>query len=137
MKRLAKILYSINSITCIFIGLAHTYAHFTELNTTTLEQLLDHDIVVTGIETNIFGLWQGMSFMMGLLLIIIGLSHLLILKKVTQNQYPPIAGSLIMILMLLFVMYAGYHFFGGWQFYGGMVGLVIQVSCLILSWRDD
>lgn len=137
MQKLAKILYTINSTTCIFIGLLHTHAHYKELVTNELKNLMDHEIVVTGIATNVFQLWQGMSLMMGLLLIIIGLSHLLILKELTKEQYPPVGGSMIMILMLIFVMFAGYHYFGGWQVYGGGAGLVVQSICLILSIRKS
>lgn len=135
MKRLAKILYTINSTTCIFIGLLHTYTHYADLVTVDLENLMNHQIMVTGMEANVFNLWQGMSLMMGLLLLIIGLSHLLLLNKLTAEEYPPIGGSMIMILMLICVMYTGYNFFGGWQVYGGAAGLILQLICLILSIR--
>lgn len=135
MQRLAKTLYTINSITCIFIGLLHTSAHYNNLVTDELKTMMDHTVVVTGMEANVFNLWQGMSLMMGLLLIIVGLSHLLMLKQFEEKAFPPIGGSLILMLMLIFVMYTGYNFFGGWQVYGGGAGLILQTICLILSIR--
>ncbi len=134
-NKIAKGLYLINSITSIFIGLLHTNAHFTELVTEQLKEKLNHPIVVTGVESNIWDLWQGMSFMMGILLIIVGLLHLVILKGVDEKSYPPIGGSLVMILMLLFVIYSGFSFFGSMQIYGGSTGLILQTICLILSIR--
>lgn len=135
MQRLAKVLYTINSITCIFIGLLHTHAHYTSLVSEELAEVMNHTVLVTGTDANVYNLWQGMSLMMGLLLIIVGLSHLLILKQLAKNDFPPIGGSLILILMLVFVIYAGYHFFGGWQVYGGGMGILLQGTCLILSIR--
>lgn len=133
MQRLSKILYTINSITCIFIGLLHTHAHYTSLVSADLSEMMNHTVVVTGMETNVYNLWQGMSLMMGLLLIIVGLSHLLIINKTGKDAFPPIGGSLILILMLVFVIYAGYNFFGGWQVYGGAMGILLQSICLVLS----
>lgn len=135
MRKLAKTLYTINSITCIFIGLMHTNAHFQDLVTAEVAGLLNHEIVVSGINSNIYDLWQGMSLMMGLLLIIIGLLHLLIIRRLEGNEYPPIEGSLIMILMLDFVIYTGYYFFSSWQVYGGVVGIIIQSICMVLTFR--
>ncbi len=132
---IAKALYLVNSITSIFIGLLHTYAHFTELVTEEVKGQINYPIVVSGTQSNIWDLWQGMSFMMGILLIIVGLLHLLILKGVDEKSFPPVGGSLLMILMLLFVIYAGFSFFGSMQIYGGSAGLILQIICLILSIR--
>jgi len=133
MIKLAKILYGINSITCIFIGLLHTKAHFSDLVSDKIHKILDHNIVVTGIESNIWDLWQGMSLMMGFLLIIIGLLNLLIIFRLDKHTFPPIGASLIMILMLIGVIYSGLNFFGDWQVYGGIAGTVLQSICLFLS----
>ncbi len=135
MQRLSKVLYTINSITCIFIGLLHTQAHYASLVSEELAQVMNHTVLVTGTNANVYNLWQGMSLMMGLLLIIVGLSHLLILKQLAKENFPPIGGSLILILMLVCVIYAGYYFFGGWQVYGGAMGILLQGTCLILSIR--
>jgi len=57
MRKLANILYGANNLTCIFIGLMHTYAYYTELVTEELREVLDHPIVVSGIDTNVWKLW--------------------------------------------------------------------------------
>lgn len=74
---------------------------------------------------------------MGILLIIIGLLQLFILKSSKNNSYPPLGGSFIMILMLVFVIYAGYNFFSTWQVYGGIIGVFIQLMCIFLTVRND
>jgi len=38
MKKLAKILYGLNSITCIFIGVLHTMAHYSDLVTDEIKE---------------------------------------------------------------------------------------------------
>ncbi len=133
MKKIAKILYGINSLTCIFIGSLHTIAHYSDLATEELKTILNHKIVVTGIESNIWHLWQGMSLMMGFLLIIIGILNLSIIKNSGKDKYPPISASIIMILMLLGVIYMGINYFSAWQVYGGIFGIILQSICLFLS----
>lgn len=137
MKKTAIILYGLNSVTCIFIGILHTLAHYNDLITEEIHGLLNHEIMVSGMTSNIWGLWQGMSLMMGGLLIIIGLLNLLIIKRLGKNDYPPIESSLIMILMLLGVMYVGHYLFESWQVYGGAIGIAVQTVCLVLSLRKD
>ena len=136
MKNLAKALYGINSITCIFIGVLHTIVHFQDLVTDEVRTTLDQSILVSGTESNIWNLWQGMSLMLGYLLIIIGLLHLFILFKTKKEAYPPIGGSLIMILMLSGVIYVGYYYFGSWQVEGGIGGIIVQSLCIILTLRN-
>ena len=110
-------------------------AHYTDLITDKVQSLLSHDIWVMGSEASAWKLWQGMSLMMGVLLIIVGLSHLQILARLDKQSYPPIGASLIIMLMLTIVIYAGVHFFGGMQIYGGMAGLILQSICLLLTIR--
>lgn len=133
MKKLAKVLYGMNGVTCIFIGVLHTIAHYSELLTEDIKTRLDHKIVVTGLESNIWDLWQGMSLMMGYFIIVIGVLHLFIISQIQKNNYPPIGASIIMILMLLGVIYAGLNFFSIWQVYGGIMGIALQTTCLVIS----
>jgi len=98
-----------------------------------VKNLINHKIVVSGIDSNIWNLWQGMSLMMGYLLIIIGLLHILILIRTEKGEYPPVGGSIIMILMLFGVIYTGHNFFGAWQVSGAIVGITLQSICLVLS----
>jgi len=71
--KLSKGLFLFNGITTILIGLTHTYAHYAELVSDDIKRTLDKEIVVMGTESNIWDLWQGMSLMMGILLVIVGL----------------------------------------------------------------
>ena len=133
MIKLAKISYGINGATCVFIGILHTVAHYSDLDTPHIKALLNPPIVVSGTASNIWDLWLGMSLMMGYLLMIIGMLHLSILIKTRKNSYPPLEASIIMILMLLGVIYTGYYFFGSWQIYGGITGIFLQSICLSLT----
>jgi len=76
-----------------------------------------------------------MSLMMGYLLIIIGLLNLSIIARINKGDYPPISASVILILMLAGVIYAGVNYFSSWQVYGGTIGILLQSICLILSIR--
>ncbi len=133
MKTLAKLLYGANAVTCIFIGVMHTVAHYADLKTENIKTLLNHKIPVSGTEAYIWDLWQGMSLMMGFLLIVIGILHLSIIQRIKKAEYPPISGSLIMIFMLVGVIYAGVNFFDKWQVYGGIFGILVQSTCLVLT----
>ncbi len=136
MKQLAKISYGINGITCVFIGILHTIAHFRDLKTEQIQRLLNHEVVVSGTEANIWDLWQGMSLMMGYLLMILGMIHLLILRRTSKSEYPPVGGSVLMILMLIGVIYTGYYYFGAWQVSGGTAGIMLQSICLLVTLWD-
>lgn len=133
MKKLSKALYGMNAVTNIFIAVMHTMAHFKELVTDEIQNHLNHDIVVTGIESNVYDLWQGMSLMMGFNLFFIGVLHLYILLRTPKTAYPPIGGSIIMILMLMVVVVIGNAYFSQWQVYGGIIGIAVQSVCLFLS----
>lgn len=131
--KLSKGLFLLNGITSILIGLAHTYAHYDELVTNQINQWLDKDIVVTGIQSNIWDLWQGMSLMMGILLIIVGLISVCVIWNLKKGEYPPMNISLVIILMLIAVVYSGVNYFGDAQLYGGIAGIIIQSTSIILS----
>ncbi len=131
--KLAKGLFTFNGITTILIGALHTYAHYSDLVTIELNKMLSYDIPVMGQNADVYKLWQGMSLMMGLLLIIVGLLVLVIVKNTPKDKYPPVAASLVFIAMLCCVIYAGANFFGPPQFYGGMFGCVLQSICLFLT----
>lgn len=130
---LSKALFALNGIISIFIGLAHTYAHYTELVTSEINGWLDKDIIVTGVKSNIWHLWQGMSLMMGILLIIIGLISLAVIFNLNKDDFPPVNISIIIILMLIAVIYSGVNFFGSAQVYGGIFGIVVQTASIVAS----
>jgi len=70
---------------------------------------------------------------MGYLLIIIGLLNLSIIARINKGDYPPISASVILILMLAGVIYAGVNYFSSWQVYGGTIGILLQSICLIFN----
>jgi len=119
--KISKGLFVLNGITSIIIGLTHTYAHYNELITSEINGWLDKEIVVTGIKSNIWDLWQGMSLMMSILLIIIGLISVAIIWNLRKGEYPPVNISVIIILMLLAVVYSGVNYFGAAQVYGKLL----------------
>lgn len=131
--KISKGLFVLNGITSIFIGLAHTYAHYNELITSEINTWLDKDIVVMGTESNIWDLWQGMSLMMGVLLIIVGLISVLIIWNLKLGEFPPVNVSLVVILMLAIVIYSGINFFGEAQVYGGSMGIIVQGASILFS----
>jgi len=137
MKKLAKILFGVNSLTTIFIGILHTIAHYSDLITEEIHNRLDFTAVVTGMESNIWELYQGMSLMMGYLMIIIGLLNFSIIFRLKKEEYPPISASLIFIVMLLGVIYVGANYFSSWQVYGGIGGILLQSIVLVLSMKGN
>jgi len=131
--KISKGLFVLNGITSIIIGLTHTYAHYNELISSEINVLLDKEIVVMGIDSNIWNLWQGMSLMMGILLIIVGLMSVAIIWNLNKGEYPPINISVIIIFMLLAVLYCGVNYFGEPQIYGGIIGIIVQATSILFS----
>lgn len=135
--KLSKGLFVLNGITSIFIGLTHTYAHYSELVSNEINTLLDKEIVVMGTDSNIWLLWQGMSLMMGILLIIVGAISLAVIWNLKKGEFPPVNISIIIILMLIAVVYSGVNYFGEAQLYGGIAGIVIQSASIVFSKMKD
>jgi len=131
--KISKGLFVLNGITSVLIGILHTFAHYNELITNEIHKQLDKKLTVTGVESNIWDLWQGMSLMMGILLIIIGLISIAVIRNLKKGEYPPLNISIIIILMLSAVIYSGVNFFGEAQVYGGIVGILIQSASIFLS----
>ncbi len=135
MNKIAKILYGVNSVLFILIGILHTLAHYADLVTDEIRAMLDHTAIVSGIESSIWELWQGMSLLMGFLMIAFGLLNLSIIYRLPKGEFPPISSSVIMIAILLTVLVVGYNYFSFWQVYGSIFGITLQSICLILSLR--
>ena len=131
--KLSRGLFLLNGITSILIGVTHTYAHYAELVSDDIRRRLDKEIVVMGSDSNIWDLWQGMSLMMGILLIIVGLMMVMTIWNLKKAQYPPLNISLIFILMLITVVYSGVNYFGTAQVYGGIAGIVLQSASVLFS----
>ncbi len=131
--KISKGLFLFNGVTTILIGMLHTYAHFKELVTPEVNSLLDKALVVMGADSNIWSLWQGMSLMMGMQMVAMGLISVLIIWNLKPGVFPPTNISLVIILMLIFVVYCGINFFGPGQLYGGIAGIIIQSVSILLS----
>jgi len=136
MKKVARGIYWYNGIAFLFVGALHTFTHYQQLLTPSLKTMMDHGLKVNGESSNVWELWQGMSLMMGLSFIIIGLFNLSTILNIARENYPPINTTLTMILMCLFVTYSGYHFFSPIILGGGVFGLLLQIVCLFILLKN-
>jgi len=131
--KLSKGLFLLNGVTSILIGLLHTYAHFDELVTPAVKSTLDKPLVVMGADSNIWNLWQGMSFMMGHSFVLFGITHLVIGLRLNKDECPPIPFIILMMISCAGAVYTGYYFFGPAQLYGGLFGILCLAISLFLT----
>ncbi len=137
MTKLAKRLFLIvGCIMPIFIGTLHSVTHFRELVTPEIHQYLQKGISVLGQDQPIWNTWGIVSFMMGVSFIVIGLLNISILKIVPKERSLPALPILAMILFQICVTYAGYLYNSGFQLYGGIFGLAIMLTCLVLNSKN-
>lgn len=133
MNHLPRKLYSFVSALFIVIGLLHLMVHYQDLLEPHLQSSLSHSISVMGNEASVWKMWQGFSFMMGGMMIIIGLFNIAFLRLIPKPTHPPIACIIIMMILLGMVVYSGQHFFGPEQFYGGLFGESLMLIALLFS----
>ena len=137
MKKLTRILYFlIGSLFPIFIGALHTVVHFADLTTPQVKILLNKSIPIMGENQVMWNTWGLMSFMMGISFIILGLLNLDTLYKHRQN-YPSTRGIIVMIAYLGCVLYASITYQATPQFYGGILGMLMAVVCLVLTLKGQ
>ena len=137
MIKTARILFVIFGIVMpILIGSLHTYVHFTELLTPEVFEHLKPTILINGKQTPLWNTWGLVSFMMGTSFIIIGLLNWAAFRQITKQAAPPLTNSIIMILYLLCVIYAGHTFNAPEQFYGSIVGLILMSVSIFLSLKS-
>lgn len=117
----------------ILIGALHTWVHFEDLVTDQIKNLLSDTMIVTGQSQVIYNVWGLMSFMMGISFIIIGLLHFTLIRHRGWDRYPSIVGCVIILLYLLGVIYAASTFNAMPQYYGGLLGTVMVIICIILT----
>jgi len=129
--RLSRLCYLIVGVMFVLIGLLHLQVHFSALTTEDLASALDHSFDLLGDETNAWPLWQGFSFMMGVLLIFIGLFNLITHKSLAKNECPPIPQILLTMLILATVIFSGVFYFSSMQIYGGIFGMILLAGSLI------
>ena len=136
MKKTARIIYLIiGAGFTIFIGLLHTYAHFTDLVTPEVQEHLDKTLIIMGNEETYYSAWGVMSVMMGTAFVVIGLLNLTIFQMMKKEDYPPIFALVSMLFYLVCVIYVGHTFDAAEQFYGGLFGLVMTTIAIFLTLR--
>ncbi len=130
MKKWSGILSRVVAILFILIGLLHTDVHFRELDNKLIEARLSeiNDVMLLGKTADIWKLWQGFSFMMGVSFVIIGVLRLLSIRE--QFFINERIGAFTMIILLIIIIISGTKFFGPPQIYGGAFGLLLQCMSL-------
>lgn len=137
MNKIPRVLFLIvGCIFPIFIGGLHTTTHFVELVKPEIHDYLQKEVVILGQEQALWNTWGIVSFMMGVSFIIIGLLNISILKSVPKTNPLPLLSIIAMILYQLSVIYVGYEFEQGFQFYGGIFGLILISICLMLTLKN-
>ncbi|MEM6737115.1 MAG: hypothetical protein AAF620_13705 [Bacteroidota bacterium] len=131
MKKVPNVLSGIVAILFIIIGLVHTEVHFRELDNAKVQLRLTaiDDLQLLGQPANIWKLWQGFSFMMGICFLIIGILRLLSIQ--TKNLKNQLIGAFTMVFLLIVVIISGRLFFSAFQIYGGLLGLLLQLLGII------
>lgn len=137
MIKTARIIFiMVGCIFPIFIGILHTTTHFSQLITPEINQYLQKEIIILGKLQPLWNTWGIVSFMMGASFIIIGLLNISTLKRLAKTDFIPIIPLIAMILFQFCVVYVGYEFKQGFQFYGGIFGGVLLFLSLILTLRQ-
>ena len=72
--------------------------------------------------------------MMGLCFVVIGLLNASVLLSGNRHAVA-LSFQFIMLLLLMMVVYSGQHYFGAFQFYGGLFGGVVQGIGIFLTMR--
>lgn len=132
MDTIANTLFFIFGIVMpILIGSLHTLVHFKEFGTDEVQNKLSGNIPIMGSSTNLYETWGLMSFMMGGSFIIIGLLSLAI--WMLYDTVPPTSAIITIILYLGCSMYVGHTYHQAKQYYGGIVGIVGMIICLVIT----
>ncbi|MEM6642422.1 MAG: hypothetical protein AAF616_05545 [Bacteroidota bacterium] len=136
-KKVANILSTIVASLFIAIGLLHTEVHFRELNSSNVKSALVEikDVQLLGEEADMWRLWQGFSFMMGICFVIIGVLRIITMQA--QGLKYQLVGAFAMVVLLVVVIVSGKLFFGPVQTYGGSVGLALQCYSIFLLLRKS
>lgn len=85
-----------------------------------------------GLEADIWKLWQGFSLMMGGCFVVIGLLNVSALLN-SKGKPVPISFLIIILAALALGTIAGVYYFGQFQLYGGIFGMVLQIAAIILT----
>lgn len=125
MKKFSRVIQWMLGIGFVFIGILHLHAHYTQLINEQTANMMAQEVPEMGV--SYYQLYIGMSFMMGVCFIVIGLLNIFLAKTIEKDAYPSIATTIPMIILMSSVAYCGYNFFGPMQLYSGaiMSGLLI------------
>ncbi len=123
-------------VACIFpilVGGLHTATHFKELLTPEIYEYLQKKVPLLEEEQTLWNIWRVVSFMMGICFIVIGLINISILRLVPKTKSLPLLPIIAMILYQISVVYVGYTYEGDFQYYGGVFGIILLFTCLIMT----
>lgn len=132
---MSNILFLIGNTLIALVGLLHLYVHFKQLVSSEVEEkmLPIGRIPVATKKAEVWKLWQGMSFLFGVLLVALGSINMLILFSLSMSENPLQIVNLITILVVISIIYSGYKFFGPMQVYGGYICLILFGLSMFLS----
>lgn len=123
--KLGRRAYLVGSVGFVVVGLLHTVTHLLELTGPELEQRFNElgDIEVSGTIATSWDLFQGVSSLMGLFSIALGLVSLNAINA--SGGRPPIGVCLANITMLAAIAAVGVAHLGPLQLYGGIFGITM------------
>lgn len=123
--KLGRRTFVVGSVGFVLVGALHTAVHFGELAGEELEQRFNElgDIEVNGTIATSWNLFQGVSWLMGLFSIALGLASLSALRA-AQGR-PPLGTCLTNMAMLGAVVVVGVAHLGPLQIYGGLFGMAM------------
>ncbi|MEO0897045.1 MAG: hypothetical protein AAFY71_11640 [Bacteroidota bacterium] len=125
MKSFARTLYvMLGIVTPILIGSLHLYSHYIDLVIPEVQEGITMEVQVLGHPSPSFAIWGLMSFVMGLLIILLGLNNYIQFSSLSKEEMPKTFMFVIMIIFLLGVVYAGWEFQSMPHFYAGLVGTI-------------
>ena len=134
MHKLSRIIFLfVGCIFPIFVGLLHTITHFSDLLEPSIQEYLQHEIIILGKKQPIWNTWSIVSFMMGISFITVGLINIAVLISTPKTRALPVLAIVAMLLHQMSVTYVGYEYEQAFQLYGGIFGTVLLIFCLSLN----
>lgn len=117
----------------IFVGLLHMYVHFNELILPEVQNYLQKPILIMKENTPIWDAWGVMSVMMGMSFIVIGILNINTLREAIKKRRFSLITLFAMLLYCCSSIYVGHTFNAVEQFYAGIVGSVMVLTCIALG----
>lgn len=126
MTKIARLTFAVGSIAFIFIGLLHSYVHFTELAGADLQLRFQEIglVALQGNTKNVWDLFQGVSILMGFFSIAFGSALLGVLGGVSKSAVPNAFVCLSAIVLLLGIAIVGGLYLSSFQVIGGIAGTI-------------